>query len=123
MKALAALATVIPETVKDVASGLSDKSTRAEALSQDAGPPTQNPYVDPVEWGAAGITWGVSGIVSRTAKRGSRAVKFGRRVVNKLTRKPPPASGAAIGPVATGSEESVRDTISRAMATKGWRTT
>ena len=66
--------------------------TIVDAVGGDTGvlgPPTENPFVDPVEWGSLGAVLGVPGMVGKAARGGKKAVGIGNKVLGGL-KKPKP---------------------------------
>lgn len=69
------------------------------------GPPTQNDFVDPIEWGSAGIALGVPGIIGSAARGGRKAVGIGKKVLGGMKKPKPMPKPPAKPPVyAPGSD-------------------
>jgi hypothetical protein len=117
-----------PETVRrdiDAWKGGSSSLDRTvtEAVggsSKDLGPPTQNPFVDPVEYGALGITMGVPGILGSAVRGGRRAAGIGRKALDRF--KPAKRPSRELSDVddvtapTVSAGQSVRDDLNKAFA-------
>lgn len=89
----------LDRTIEDAVGG----SRHFNAESEQ--PHTQNPFVDPVEYGALGIALGVPGMIGSAVRGGKKAVGIGKKVVGAIKKpkplpKPgmPPTRGTDIDP-------------------------
>jgi hypothetical protein len=99
-----------PETIRrdiDAWKGGSSSLDRTiiDAVGGDpeaAGPPTENPFVDPVEWGSAGIAVGIPGMLGGAVRGGKKAVGVGKKVLDRIKKptglpKPPKRGRPPVG--------------------------